>query len=514
MSLNNILRFGCFQVNVYIGIARPGLAGCVRRHFRQHAGSSGPSRPIHTRHTRRPRLALVTGNKKMHYSTSLFTTATESERVPFVMKPEFDFHKLFHEDNVVYLKESILKRKLRVDLNKIMYLWERVKDVEENMNFLQTRRESLKEEGKNFNRQKSASQEVKMQFRTEGKRIRENLKKATALYNSLSQELYLSVLQLPNILHPETPSEEEVKVIEVHGSKADTMPIKHVPYGIENGLLSINHDIVNPGMCYLHGKAAWLQMALLWWMSNALMDRGFMRFSSPDMYKPVALEAVCVDVTDPEQVFSVLTSESNLYLTGVSSAVFSGYYMMSVIENADLPQRSFSVGTHYDASKESQSFLGLPTIMQRSQIEISCLCHASSESDSVFHQTTDMLLDLYSQLPVQLRLVEVGTKDLLPSMYRKQAIQLLLPSTQEYYEVACVYNCTDYISRRLKIRYPADPTQRAAQSRKRVHAHTIHGTAVNVPVLLAVLLETCQTEDQNLAIPTVLTDFLPKIFSS
>ncbi|XP_071949566.1 serine--tRNA ligase-like [Antedon mediterranea] len=450
------------------------------------------------------RLGFANDVNKMYYSTSLYTTVTESKKVSIVMKPEFDFNELFDDKNIKKLEESISKRKLNFNLNKLIYLWEKLKDVEDNMNFLKSKREMLKEEAKKFSKLNIKPEDGN--YRTDGKRVRENLKKAKALYNSLSEELYISTLQLPNILHPDTPSKD--MVIEVKGEKPQFIK-NHVQFGSENHLLSYNHDVVHPGTCYLHSDLALLEMALQRWMTDALIKKGFTRFSSPDMYKPIALEAYGVDITNPEQVFTVLTSDSNMYLTGVSSAAFAAYYMMAVLEYSELPQRCFSVGTYYDATKDFKSFTGLHNLMQRKQIEIGCLCHTDSEED-VFKQIVTTLFDLYSKLPLQLRLVEVSVQDFLPSMYRKQAIEVWLPSTQEYHEVASVYSCRDYVSRRLKIRYPADSKQTAALSRKRLHAHTIHGTAVQIPVLLAVLLESCQSENNSFVIPAELKEFVPK----
>jgi seryl-tRNA synthetase len=81
-------------------------------------------------------------------------------------------------------------------------------------------------------------------------------------------------------------------------------------------------------------------------------------------------------------------------------------------------------------------------------------------------------------------------------------IEVFLPGQNRYYEVSSVSNCTDFQSRRSKIRYKERTTQ------ENTFVHTINGSGLATPRLMVALLENFQNSDGSFTIPLALKKYL------
>ncbi|XP_072172065.1 serine--tRNA ligase-like [Diadema setosum] len=421
------------------------------------------------------------------YSTSaLYTPPAEGENFPFVLKPELDFDVLFLHQRT-QLEESAQARNMSgIDISQMLSLWQDVRRLEEQKKAMEMERKSLNSRAKELSKQRGAAQVEKEEIKHKGRQLREDLKGLNSSLSDLMNSLYPLALALPNHLHPDVPRGSEDRVIETVGGElrhASSDDIKH------SGVSS-HHPLVHKGYAYTEGDLVLREMDLVSLVSRQLSNEGFSRFSLPDMYKPVALEALGMSPENVDQTYAIETSENIMHLSGTAAVGFYAYYMMTVLETSDLPQRCFAVGRTYDPSEESLTFSGLHHQFQQSQVEMFGLCEGSeSSSSAVFSQYVQSLRRSFTDFGVPFRIVDVCGARLLPSMHRKQVFQVWIPSEGDYVEAGSVCSCTDYVSRRLKIRYPANPRESAAQSRRRKFVHTIHGSALKTSVVLSSILE-------------------------
>jgi len=132
-------------------------------------------------------------------------------------------------------------------------------------------------------------------------------------------------------------------------------------------------------------------------------------------------------------------------------------------------------------------------------------------------------IDLFSQLGLHFRVLDMPTQELGAAAYRKFDIEAWMPcrvaapvsgggggggrdgaAAEEqgaFGEISSASNCLDYQARRLNIRYRAGPKDNR-------FVHTLNATAVAVPRTLIALLETHQQADGSVAIPPVLQPFM------
>jgi seryl-tRNA synthetase len=108
--------------------------------------------------------------------------------------------------------------------------------------------------------------------------------------------------------------------------------------------------------------------------------------------------------------------------------------------------------------------------------------------------------EIFSELEVPYRVVNIAVDDLGSSAAKKYDIEAWLPGQGRYREVTSTSNTTDFQARRLEIR------MRRENGRPEV-LHTLNGTAVAVSRTLIALLENGQRDDGTIALPAVLAPF-------
>jgi seryl-tRNA synthetase len=106
---------------------------------------------------------------------------------------------------------------------------------------------------------------------------------------------------------------------------------------------------------------------------------------------------------------------------------------------------------------------------------------------------------ILDELELPYRVVDIPTGDLGASANRKFDCEVWVPSLGEYREVTSASNCSDFQSRRLKIRAPKDG--------ENVFVATLNGTAVAVPRVMVALLENNRMADGNVSVPKALRPY-------
>ncbi|XP_077993176.1 uncharacterized protein LOC144447144 [Glandiceps talaboti] len=436
---------------------------------------------------------------------TLYTPSGDGEKVPFLSRPDVDIK--FIMDNIDLMKKNVKDRKMTFDFENLSKLWLEVQKLQVDVEALEEKKLKINLIAKEIAK-KDVSAAEKQTIRQQSKQLRKELKKLNTLYSNLSDELFISALQLPNFTHIDTPSGAEGVVIEQYRDKPkdEVWRKSHVDVGKQKDILSVDHRLVHPGVCYLKKEAALLELALMSWMSENLQNHGLLPLSCPEMFKQLITEGCAFD---NKQVYSVIGSDSVLRLTGVSLMSFVAYFTMMVLENNSLPVKSYTMGRNYNPVNENQEFKSLCDMHQSSMVHLFGLTkNSTEESEEMFEEYMTVLKSLFSQLQLHYRIVNVPSCQMSLPMTRKSSVQMWLPSEKRYVEVSWMSNSGDYVSRRLKLQYPNNPEEPAVSSRNRNYCHTVHGMAINIPAVIAVILETCQQEDGKIPIPEVLKPFM------
>lgn len=133
---------------------------------------------------------------------------------------------------------------------------------------------------------------------------------------------------------------------------------------------------------------------------------------------------------------------------------------------------------------------------------------SKTQADALFDQMISIQKEIIGDLGLHARILEMPTTDLGASATRKIDMEAFFPSRTSiddgYGEVTSASMCTDYQSRRLSTRLKSPGPGKLSWP------HTVNGTALAVPRVLACILENhWDEESQSVTIPEVLRPYMP-----
>ncbi|EGG20801.1 hypothetical protein DFA_00666 [Cavenderia fasciculata] len=136
---------------------------------------------------------------------------------------------------------------------------------------------------------------------------------------------------------------------------------------------------------------------------------------------------------------------------------------------------------------------GIYRVHQFSKVEMFVLAN-EQDSDRIHRELLDTQIEMFNELELPFRVLDMPTGDLGAPAYRKFDIEVWIPSRNGYGEISSTSNCTDYQSRRLNIKHHLHAD---ADSH---FVHTLNGTAIAIPRIILAILENNQQKDGSMII--------------
>lgn len=370
----------------------------------------------------------------------------------------------------------------------------------------------------------------------QAKELKAELAAVEARETQLQAEIEALAQDLPNLSSVHTPVGTEADVvgyINEHLSPAKASAARayksHVDIGQELGILDFSGAAQTSGWgwYFLVGDGAMLEQALVQYALSVARKRGWKAVAPPSLvYSHIA--SACGfqprDQNGEQQVYAIEQPEKDkskpqLALAGTAEIPLAGMKANQVIESSELPLKTVGVSRCYraEAGARGADTKGLYRVHEFTKVEMFAWTlpdnvgdeHFASSSpadaENVFEEMLAMQQEILEALGLHCRILEMPTTDLGASATRKRDIEAFFPSRRSkdegWGEVTSTSLCTDYQSRRL-------------QTRTRINGklefpHTINGTALAVPRVLAAILENHWNEsERSVTIPEALRSFM------
>lgn len=324
-------------------------------------------------------------------------------------------------------------------------------------------------------------------------------KRASARADELGHALHAALLQVPNLVAADAAeglTEEDAEEMKRVGEPANA-GAGHAALGESLGIIDTERAAKVSGsrFGYLKGKGAILELALVRWAMDHVVEAGHVPMIPPVLVREHALEGTGFFPEAREQVYEIPRDE--LFLVGTSEVSLAAYHGDEILAEDDLPLRyaGFSTCFRREAGTYGKDTAGIFRVHQFDKVEM--FVFTTPEASPEEH---DRLLDieesLVRQLEIPYRVVNVAAGDLGASAAKKYDIEAWFPGEQSYREITSCSNTTDYQARRLKIRYRSGSGN--------VVAHTLNGTACAVGRTILAILENHQRSDGTVVIPEAL----------
>ncbi len=310
-------------------------------------------------------------------------------------------------------------------------------------------------------------------------------------------ELQELLRTLPNVPDA-TAAEAEDEVLRVVGDASRTGR-DHLELAGERIDMERAARLSGTRFSYLRGDLVMLELALVQWALAKLRGKGFEPVIPPVLVREQALYGTGF-LPDTEQQIYHLPAD-DLYLVGTSEVALASLHAGEILDAADLPLRyaGFSPCFRREAGAGGKDTRGIFRVHQFDKVEM--FSFVEPEESAAEH---DRLLaieeEIFSELEVPYRVVNIAVDDLGSSAAKKYDIEAWLPGQGRFREVTSTSNTTDFQARRLEIR------MRREGGRPET-LHTLNGTAVAVSRTLIALLENGQREDGSIALPAVLAPY-------
>ncbi|MCK5024903.1 MAG: serine--tRNA ligase, partial [Thermoplasmata archaeon] len=355
----------------------------------------------------------------------------------------------------------------------------------------------LKKAGQDASAQIAQMQELKSQIEAQDAETQ-------ALKEQISNKLIL----IPNILHESVPvGEDDQKNVEVKTwgeiSKFDFELKSHGDIAETLGLADFDRAtrVAGAGFNYLKGDLALLDMALVNFAVNFMVNKGYTLIEPPYMMRREPYERV-TDLGDFQDVMYKIEDE-DLYLIATSEHPMAAMFMNEIIDEDDLPIKfvGFSTCFRKEIGAHGVDTKGLFRMHQFNKVEQFVFC--KPEDSWKYHeellQNTE---EMFQALGLPHRVVNVCTGDIGNLAAKKYDIEVWFPRQGKYGEVTSCSNCTDYQARRLNIRSGKHG------GKEKYVPHTLNNTAIATSRAMVAILENYQNADGTVTVPEVLRPFM------
>ena len=341
---------------------------------------------------------------------------------------------------------------------------------------------------------------VKVQeTKTEQRNLEENLKKIEEKF----QDLLYQIPNVPHITVPAGSSEDDNEEVfkegdipKLHkGAKPHWEIVKDKDIvDFETGV-----KITGAGFPVYKGKGARLQRALINFFLDEAEKAGYAEVIPPLLINEKSGIGTG-QLPDKEGQMYHVTGD-DLYLIPTAEVPVTNIYRDVILNKEELPKKNcgYTPCFRREAGSYGKDVRGLNRLHQFDKVEIVQVVHPS-ESYDVLNEMVEHVKELVRKLKLPFRILRLCGGDLGLTSALTFDFEVYSTAQKRWLEVSSVSNFETYQSNRLKLRF------RKGQEKPQL-AHTLNGSALALPRILAALIENNQNKNGDIEIPKILQKY-------
>jgi seryl-tRNA synthetase len=311
------------------------------------------------------------------------------------------------------------------------------------------------------------------------------------------------LLTIPNIPHPSVPigrGPAENKVIAEWGEDTPTDSALRPHWELMEKLKIIDFargtKITGAGFPVYVGKGARLERALINFFLDEAGRRGYTELLPPLMVNAASATGTG-QLPDKEDQMYVVTRDE-FYLVPTAEVPVTNFLRDEIIREKDLPVKfcAYTPCFRREAGSYGKDVRGLNRVHQFNKVELVRLVHPRHSYDDLEEMRGDAE-SLLRTLGLRYRVLLMCTGDLGFTQAKKYDLEVWSPGQQKWLEVSSISNFESFQARRLNIRF-------RPEGGKTEMVHTLNGSALALPRVMAALLERNQTPEGKVVVPAPL----------
>ena len=310
--------------------------------------------------------------------------------------------------------------------------------------------------------------------------------------------------QIPNTphesVHAGSSSEENLVIFNSKTKANKDSVIPHWELAKKYDLIDfeLGTKITGSGFPVYKGKGAKLQRALISFFLDSNIDLGYDEVQVPYLVNEDSAFGTGQLPDKEGQMYTLI--QDNLFLIPTAEVPITNIFRDEIIEESNLPvlKTGYSPCFRREAGSYGSDVRGLNRLHQFDKVEIVRLEHPEKSYDSL-NIMKDQIKGIIEKLELPFRIITLCGGDLGFTSALTYDFEIYSPPQEKWLEVSSVSNFETFQSNRLKIRY------RNAQGKTSL-VHTLNGSSLALPRVLATILENFQTKD-GIMIPKVLQEY-------
>jgi len=335
--------------------------------------------------------------------------------------------------------------------------------------------------------------------------IKDNSKALETQLAEIEEAIKQILFTLPNIPAAPIPfgrGPEENEVVEEHGA----IPVLHEG-AVPHWDLAKKYDIIDfelgvkvtgAGFPFYKGKGAKLQRALINFFLERATAAGYTEYQAPLMVN--ADSGFGTGQLPDKEGQMYYMQEDQYYMIPTAEVPITNIFRDTIQKAEDLPIKScgYTPCFRREAGSYGKDVRGLNRLHQFDKVEIVQIAHPD-ESYKILEEMRNHVTNLLKDLELPYRVLKLCGGDMGFASAFTYDMEVYSTAQQKWLEVSSTSNFEAFQSNRLKLRF------KEGEQKPRL-AHTLNGSALALPRIVAALLENHQTPE-GIRIPKALVPY-------
>ncbi|WP_262733305.1 serine--tRNA ligase [Gaetbulibacter sp. NE] len=411
----------------------------------------------------------------------------------------------FIRENKELVIERLAKRNIDAEqsINDVITLDEDRRNLQATLDNLKAESNSISKEIGNLFKSGKAQEANALKEKTT--QLKEDTKQLEQELNDKAEALNTLLYQLPNVPHKSVPkgnTDEDNEEVYREGDipKLVDGALPHWELAKKYDIIDfeLGNKITGAGFPVYKGKGARLQRALIAYFLDKNTEAGYTEFQLPHLVNEASGFGTG-QLPDKEGQMYHVTGD-NLYLIPTAEVPGTNLFRDTLLNESDLPIgiTGYTPCFRREAGSYGAHVRGLNRLHQFDKVEILRVEHPE-RSYTALDEMVEHVKTILKELKLPYRILRLCGGDLGFTSALTYDFEVFSTAQDRWLEISSVSNFETFQANRLKLRFKNSEG-------KNELAHTLNGSSLALPRVLAGILENYQTED-GIKIPDVLVPY-------
>ncbi len=413
----------------------------------------------------------------------------------------------FIRENFEIVKDAIKKKRENINIDNFIQLDEKRRKIISEVDQLKHKRNLVSLEIGKMTKEKKDTSSMKEEMR----KVSDKIKEFDLEIQEIEKEIYEILKRIPNVPHSSVPvgDESQNKEIKRWGKfpEFDFTPKDHLQIVKDLDIVDfqIGSKIAGTGFPLYKGLGALLERALI----NFMLDLHTTKHNYTEIFPPF--------LSNRESMFGTgqlpkleedmyICKDDDLFLIPTAEVPLTNIHKDEILPGEFLPKyyTAYSACFRREAGSYGKQTKGFIRVHQFNKVELVKIVLPETSYDELETLLRDAE-EVLQLLELPYRVMILATGDLSFSAAKCYDIEVWAPAEKKFLEVSSCSNFEDFQARRTGIRF-----KRTSNS-KPEFVHTLNGSGVATARLMVALLETYQTDEGTVIVPSVLRKYMRNI---